>query len=112
MNSLTIAKLLLGMVLLHPSVQAQAVPENAAFAVDDNANKLAIPTGSGNGGYTYGGGVIAPTSAGEIRRLYFGTTVEPLYFCFTRIELEQLKGLLHNAMTRMNTLEKAWTELN
>ena len=39
-----------------------AVPENAAFAVDDNANKLAIPTGSGNGWYTYGGGVIAPTA--------------------------------------------------
>lgn len=148
MNSLTIAKLLLGAVLLHPSVQAQSVkvdtvqdlpadpasndpqsgrpmgstnrftffsfkdgkqvpnsdsatakwdigfrattiivnggtgragqggayvhngtfeslttlPENAAFAVDDNANKLAIPTGSGNGWYTYGGGVIAPTA--------------------------------------------------
>ena len=86
MNSLTIAKLLLGVVLLHPSVQAQAVPENAAFAVDDNANKLAIPTGSGNGWYTYIGGVIAPTAAGEIRRLYLGTTVEPLYFCFMRIE--------------------------
>ncbi|WP_421829754.1 DUF6686 family protein [Larkinella sp.] len=50
--------------------------------------------------------------AGEIRRLYLGTTVEPLYFCFTRTELEQLKGILHNAMARMNTLEKAWTELN
>ncbi|GAB3252655.1 HmuY family protein [Larkinella harenae] len=37
------------------------VPENAAFIVDDNATKLAIPTGSGNGWYTYGGGVIAPT---------------------------------------------------
>ncbi|WP_421829752.1 HmuY family protein [Larkinella sp.] len=39
-----------------------AIPENAAFAVDDNANKPAIPTGSGNGWYTYGGGVIAPTA--------------------------------------------------
>lgn len=148
MNSLTIAKLLLGVVLLHPSVQAQSIkvntvhdlpadpasndpqsgrpmgstnrftffsfkdgkqvpnsdsatakwdigfrattlivnggtgragqggayvhngtfeslttiPENATFAVDDSANKLAIPTGSGNGWYTYGGGVIAPTA--------------------------------------------------
>ena len=39
-----------------------AVPENAVFAVDDNTNKLAIPTGSGNGWYTYGGGVISPTA--------------------------------------------------
>ncbi|RCR70000.1 HmuY family protein [Larkinella punicea] len=39
-----------------------AIPENATFAVDDNTNKLAIPTGSGNGWYTYGGGVIAPTA--------------------------------------------------
>ncbi|GAB3908014.1 hypothetical protein GCM10028803_42830 [Larkinella knui] len=37
------------------------VPDQAAFAVDDNPNKLAIPTGSGNGWYTYGGGIIAPT---------------------------------------------------
>ncbi|GAB3917861.1 hypothetical protein GCM10028804_06730 [Larkinella terrae] len=39
-----------------------AVPETATFAGDENANKLAIPTGSGNGWYTYGGGVISPTN--------------------------------------------------
>ncbi|WP_229311637.1 HmuY family protein [Larkinella rosea] len=38
-----------------------AVPDNATFVGDENANKLAIPTGSGNGWYTYGGGVISPT---------------------------------------------------
>ncbi|GAB3319250.1 HmuY family protein [Larkinella ripae] len=38
-----------------------AVPDNATFSVDENTNKLAIPTGSGNGWYTYGGGVISPT---------------------------------------------------
>ncbi|MGA0559487.1 HmuY family protein [Larkinella sp. VNQ87] len=38
-----------------------AVPDNATFAVDESPGKLAIPTGSGNGWYTYGGGVIRPT---------------------------------------------------
>ncbi|RAK03257.1 heme-binding HmuY-like protein [Larkinella arboricola] len=38
-----------------------AVPENAAFSVDQSLTQLAIPAGSGNGWYTYGGGVIAPT---------------------------------------------------
>ncbi|GAB3917863.1 DUF6686 family protein [Larkinella terrae] len=51
-------------------------------------------------------------SSGEIRRLYLGTTVEPLYFCFTKPELENLRGILNDAMSRLNTLEKAWTELN
>ncbi len=37
------------------------VPENAPFSVDQSLNQLAIPTGSGNGWYTYGGGVISPT---------------------------------------------------
>lgn len=37
------------------------VPENATFSVDQSLNQLAIPTGSGNGWYTYGGGVITPT---------------------------------------------------
>ncbi|GAB3252660.1 hypothetical protein GCM10027347_11900 [Larkinella harenae] len=46
------------------------------------------------------------------RRLYLGTTVEPLYFCFTQPELQQLRIILHDAMARLNTLEKAWTELN
>ncbi|RAK03258.1 hypothetical protein LX87_01380 [Larkinella arboricola] len=53
-----------------------------------------------------------PDSSGEPRRLYLGTTVEPLYFCFTRPELETLRSMLHTAMTRLNTLEKAWTDLN
>ncbi|GAB3319256.1 hypothetical protein GCM10027299_11630 [Larkinella ripae] len=57
-------------------------------------------------------GLPLPESGGEPRRLYLGTTVEPLYFCFTRTELENLRGILHNAMARLNTLEKAWTELN
>jgi hypothetical protein len=51
-------------------------------------------------------------SRSEIRRLYLGTTVEPLYFCFTKMELENLRAILLDAMTRLNTLEKAWTELN
>lgn len=38
-----------------------AVPDNAVFNVDESTNQLAIPTGSGNGWYTYGGGVISPT---------------------------------------------------
>lgn len=57
-------------------------------------------------------GQPVPDSGMEIRRLYLGTTVEPLYFCFTKQELENLRGILYDAMTRLNTLEKAWTELN
>ncbi|GAB3908011.1 hypothetical protein GCM10028803_42820 [Larkinella knui] len=57
-------------------------------------------------------GQPVPDSVGEIRRLYLGTTVEPLYFCFTKKELEGLRSLLRDAMSRLNTLEKAWTELN
>ncbi|MFD1144189.1 DUF6686 family protein [Larkinella insperata] len=57
-------------------------------------------------------GLPMTDSCGEARRLYLGTTVEPLYFCFTRPELENLRGLLHAAMARLSTLEKAWTELN
>lgn len=57
-------------------------------------------------------GLPMTDSCGEVRRLYLGTTVEPLYFCFTRNELENLRTILHTAMARLNTLEKAWTELN
>jgi len=54
-----------------------------------------------------------PTDASpEEPRIYLSTTVGPLYFCFTQNELCHLQTMLQEAMNRLNTLEKAWTELN
>ncbi|MGA0559486.1 DUF6686 family protein [Larkinella sp. VNQ87] len=57
-------------------------------------------------------GLPQTASCGENRRIYLGTTIEPLYFCFTRPELDDLRRLLQEAYERLKTLEKAWTELN
>ena len=54
----------------------------------------------------------AAESQTEERRIYLSTTSGSLYFCFTQHELEQLRRMLDEAMNRLTTLEKAWTELN